>query len=192
MASHSWGRGLQISGPGGRGEGPRGRPPEIGASNKVRTVAPMAPDVNRIRGEISWWRGLDSNQRRRAPTDLQSVPFSHSGTPPHREERTRASHRLLSTHPRPRIEEFPPGQAASRPRPDASGANRGCNGAAASPMISPMASPMTSPMGTVANAAHRDGTARYPGASRPDANPANNARIRPSRSSRVCNSALCS
>jgi len=29
-----------------------------------------------------WWRGLDSNQRRRAPTDLQSAPFSHSGTPP--------------------------------------------------------------------------------------------------------------
>ena len=29
-----------------------------------------------------WWRGLDSNQRRRAPTDLQSVPFSRSGTPP--------------------------------------------------------------------------------------------------------------
>lgn len=28
------------------------------------------------------WRGLDSNQRRRKPTDLQSVPFSHSGTPP--------------------------------------------------------------------------------------------------------------
>lgn len=31
-----------------------------------------------------WWRGLDLNQRRRAPTDLQSVPFSHSGTPPRR------------------------------------------------------------------------------------------------------------
>ena len=29
-----------------------------------------------------WWRGLDSNQRRRKPTDLQSAPFSHSGTPP--------------------------------------------------------------------------------------------------------------
>jgi hypothetical protein len=29
-----------------------------------------------------WWRGLDSNQRRRAPADLQSAPFSHSGTPP--------------------------------------------------------------------------------------------------------------
>src|SRR5205085_10771255 len=30
----------------------------------------------------AWWRRLDSNQRRRKPTDLQSAPFSHSGTPP--------------------------------------------------------------------------------------------------------------
>src|SRR6218665_1948252 len=28
------------------------------------------------------WRGLDSNQCRHKPTDLQSAPFSHSGTPP--------------------------------------------------------------------------------------------------------------
>lgn len=27
---------------------------------------------------------MDSNQRRRKPTDLQSAPFSHSGTPPQR------------------------------------------------------------------------------------------------------------
>ena len=32
--------------------------------------------------EFVWWRRLDSNQRRRKPTDLQSAPFSHSGTPP--------------------------------------------------------------------------------------------------------------
>jgi hypothetical protein len=32
--------------------------------------------------DIHWWRGLDSNQRRRTPADLQSAPFSHSGTPP--------------------------------------------------------------------------------------------------------------
>ena len=31
---------------------------------------------------VGWWRGLDSNQRRRTPADLQSAPFSHSGTPP--------------------------------------------------------------------------------------------------------------
>ena len=29
--------------------------------------------------------GMDSNHRRRKPTDLQSAPFSHSGTPPSRE-----------------------------------------------------------------------------------------------------------
>jgi hypothetical protein len=34
------------------------------------------------RKNASWWRRLDSNQRRRKPTDLQSAPFSHSGTPP--------------------------------------------------------------------------------------------------------------
>ncbi len=29
-----------------------------------------------------WWRGLDSNQRTRKRTDLQSVAFNHSATPP--------------------------------------------------------------------------------------------------------------
>ena len=29
-----------------------------------------------------WWRELDLNQRRLSPTDLQSVPFNHSGIPP--------------------------------------------------------------------------------------------------------------
>lgn len=37
---------------------------------------------------ISWWWALDSNQRRRKPTGLQPVPFSHSGSPP-RAARTR-------------------------------------------------------------------------------------------------------
>ncbi len=36
------------------------------------------------RVRVSWWRRLDSNQRRRKPTDLQSAPFNHSGTPPRR------------------------------------------------------------------------------------------------------------
>ena len=40
-----------------------------------RYVAPL-----RIRG--AWW-GKDSNLRRLAPSDLQSDPFGHSGTPPH-------------------------------------------------------------------------------------------------------------
>lgn len=30
----------------------------------------------------SWWAGLDSNQRRRKPAELQSAPFGHSGTDP--------------------------------------------------------------------------------------------------------------
>ena len=34
--------------------------------------------------QLDWWRELDSNQRRRKPTDLQSAPFSHSGIPPQR------------------------------------------------------------------------------------------------------------
>src|SRR5690606_406296 len=29
-----------------------------------------------------WWRGLDSNQRRRESADLQSAAFNHSATPP--------------------------------------------------------------------------------------------------------------
>ncbi len=32
-----------------------------------------------------WWAGLDSNQRRRKPADLQSAPFGHFGTYPRRE-----------------------------------------------------------------------------------------------------------
>ena len=32
-----------------------------------------------------WWRELDSNQRRRKPTDLQSAPFSRSGISPRTE-----------------------------------------------------------------------------------------------------------
>ncbi len=32
--------------------------------------------------ERKWWAGLDSNQRRRKPADLQSAPFGHFGTYP--------------------------------------------------------------------------------------------------------------
>ena len=35
-----------------------------------------------VRIILQWWAGMDSNHRRRKPTDLQSAPFSHSGTPP--------------------------------------------------------------------------------------------------------------
>lgn len=34
---------------------------------------------------IIWWERVDSDHRRTKPTDLQSAPFSHSGTPPSRE-----------------------------------------------------------------------------------------------------------
>jgi hypothetical protein len=40
------------------------------------------PGNRRAHTKPCWWRRLDSNQRRRKPTDLQSAPFSHSGTPP--------------------------------------------------------------------------------------------------------------
>ncbi len=33
-------------------------------------------------GLFEWWRGEDSNLRSLPATDLQSVPFNHSGTPP--------------------------------------------------------------------------------------------------------------
>src|ERR1700678_880130 len=59
-----------------------------------------------------WWRRLDSNQRRRKPTDLQSAPFSHSGTPPRREAGTRAKPPLMSTRA------FGPGHVPAAHRPD--------------------------------------------------------------------------
>ena len=33
-------------------------------------------------GRVEWWAGLDSNQRRRKPPDLQSGPFDRFGTDP--------------------------------------------------------------------------------------------------------------
>ncbi len=47
-----------------------------------RASAPAAPSSKFVYNLLRWWRGLDSNQRRRTPADLQSAPFSHSGTPP--------------------------------------------------------------------------------------------------------------
>jgi hypothetical protein len=35
----------------------------------------------------SWWRGKDSNLRRRKPADLQSAPVGRLGTPPRNEPR---------------------------------------------------------------------------------------------------------
>ena len=41
------------------------------------TGQPVSYNFSRV-----WWRGVDLNHRRHTPTDLQSVPFGHSGTPP--------------------------------------------------------------------------------------------------------------
>ncbi len=70
------------------------------------------------RSGARWWRGLDSNQRRRAPADLQSAPFSHSGTPPrdHAEAgRLSAAPALVNETPPQTGGHVPdPGQAAAR------------------------------------------------------------------------------
>src|SRR5215469_14838804 len=36
---------------------------------------------------LGWWRGKDSNLRRRKPADLQSAPVGRLGTPPQNEPR---------------------------------------------------------------------------------------------------------
>ena len=54
-------------------EPPYGNPPD----HLTRTAPAKTVTAKNL-----WWRGLDSNQRRRKPTDLQSAPFSHSGTSP--------------------------------------------------------------------------------------------------------------
>src|SRR5215216_867429 len=36
--------------------------------------------------EDEWWRGKDSNLRRRKPADLQSAPVGRLGTPPRKNE----------------------------------------------------------------------------------------------------------
>src|SRR5580698_4978981 len=58
--------------------------PSTGTAGAVSTSAPSTenPQPFENTGRDRWWRGLDLNQRRRKPTDLQSVPFNHSGTPP--------------------------------------------------------------------------------------------------------------
>src|SRR5262249_26493277 len=50
-------------------------------------------------GPRVWWRGEDSNLRRRTPADLQSAPFGRSGTSPH----TPAA-KITSPQPMARIE----------------------------------------------------------------------------------------
>jgi hypothetical protein len=43
------------------------------------------PPPRSVTGLKAMWAGLDSNQRRRKPADLQSAPFGHFGTYPRRE-----------------------------------------------------------------------------------------------------------
>ena len=75
---------------------PRGRNAQRGAGDGARTRDP--PQLGRLMlyqlsysrevltvlagGNTRWWREMDSNHRRREPTGLQPVPFSHSGIPP--------------------------------------------------------------------------------------------------------------
>jgi hypothetical protein len=55
----------------------------VAAAGNTVSLSAIANNFPARQGK-SWWRRLDSNQRRRKPTDLQSAPFNHSGTPPRR------------------------------------------------------------------------------------------------------------
>jgi hypothetical protein len=69
----------------GAGEGNRTLVVSLeGFCSTIELHPPDIPDPIRRAPRGAWWRRLDSNQRRRKPTDLQSAPFSHSGTPPRR------------------------------------------------------------------------------------------------------------
>lgn len=52
--------------------------------HEPRSAASVASGSD-FREKVTWWRELDSNQRRRTPADLQSAPFSHSGISPGRD-----------------------------------------------------------------------------------------------------------
>ena len=47
-----------------------------------RSVRLFPSDASTIASGATWWGEEDSNLRRRAPTDLQSVPFDRSGISP--------------------------------------------------------------------------------------------------------------
>src|SRR5215469_6678177 len=48
---------------------------------------PSAGPPTRSTSRLRWWRGKDSNLRRRKPADLQSAPVGRLGTPPQNEPR---------------------------------------------------------------------------------------------------------
>ena len=54
-----------------------------GRTTTVVRIAPAQQKKTFVWKSFKIWAGVDSNHRRLAPTDLQSVPFSHSGTYPY-------------------------------------------------------------------------------------------------------------
>ena len=85
---------------------------------------------------LCWWRGLDSNQRRRKPTDLQSAPFSRSGTPPLAQ---RTANYVCATAP------CQTGRGGHRPWRDCAGRGQPAGAPGASRGRSPAACPRGSP-----------------------------------------------
>ena len=67
--------------------------------NYSRPAKPL-PQRSTCHSASAWWRRLDSNQRRRKPTDLQSAPFSHSGTPPGRARNFNTRRSTIASHRR--------------------------------------------------------------------------------------------
>src|SRR5512133_504341 len=59
---------------------------QLSYSRKFRCE--LRSSILRVR-KADWWRGVDSNHRRRKPADLQSAPFGRSGTPPNSDVRPR-------------------------------------------------------------------------------------------------------
>ena len=66
----------------GAGEGNRTLVISLEGFSSTIELRPLRVSTLNFAALLFWWRRLDSNQRRHKPTDLQSAPFSHSGTPP--------------------------------------------------------------------------------------------------------------
>ena len=66
----------------GAGEG--NRTPVISLEGFCSTIElhPLNQPLIKRPRKLKWWRGMDSNHRRRSSTDLQSVAFDRSATPP--------------------------------------------------------------------------------------------------------------
>ncbi len=96
----------------GAGNGTRTRDPELGRlalyqlsysrlspaiKLRLRYQPPLSRNTLMILHYV-WWRGEDSNLRRRSPSDLQSDPFGHSGTSP---PKSRSASRWSESNRRP-------------------------------------------------------------------------------------------